>query len=128
MDEFGEKFIEIARDYSCANIQRILFGESTNDEEAKFSSQVKMFSESQLAIISDLMRFALDEGLGNALWFFEDSKRSIFFTDSNGDTHNISEVSDGLCGELWTESGWIQRFSEFRNGIKPDSTSSSTTS
>lgn len=30
---------------------------------------------------------------------------------------NLAEISDGLCGELYTDDGWIGRFSQHKTSI-----------
>ena len=31
---------------------------------------------------------------------------------------NLAELSDGLCGELYGEDGWIERFSGYPASLK----------
>lgn len=48
------------------------------------------------------------QGVFNFLFLFEeDDKKEILVSGKN-----ITEISDGLSGELFTEDGWISRFSK----------------
>jgi hypothetical protein len=39
-------------------------------------------------------------------------------TSNSGNELSLREISDGLCGELYTEDGWIERFSKYPPSIK----------
>lgn len=126
LDEFGAKFIEYAWDDSVRVSSRILSGKSMNAEEGSLCKRSEHFTQEDRAIIGDLMRFSLEQGLGNTLWFFEDQQLPILFEDSTGQKNDITSLSDGLCGELPTKDGWIQRFSQFKAGIQPNNDESVT--
>ncbi|MBP1937641.1 hypothetical protein [Paenibacillus sediminis] len=50
------------------------------------------------------------------LWFLEEEDSvDITFDNGSGETISIKEISDGLKGELFTEDGWISRFSRKKN-------------
>lgn len=66
------------------------------------------FDNEQIDIIKWLISKVVDEGLYNILFMLEDHedlKLSVPETD-------IKEESDGLPGELYTEDGWIPRYSD----------------
>jgi hypothetical protein len=59
---------------------------------------------------------AIERTVGNFLSFFDENNYGIIFRDEEGREHDIQAMSDGLVGELYTEDGWIARFSSFNEG------------
>ncbi|EFS6814276.1 hypothetical protein JR617_000290 [Listeria monocytogenes] len=53
----------------------------------------------------------VDNTLFNILTMFEQSEDKLTLLANH---ENIIEASDGLAGELFTEDGWISKFSQFQ--------------
>ncbi|MDF2859636.1 MAG: hypothetical protein K0Q87_5487 [Neobacillus sp.] len=64
-------------------------------------------------MFNDVVPKIVDTTLHHLLWTFEQNEL-IDINVANGDSKQISikEISDGLAGELYTEDGWISRFSD----------------
>lgn len=59
---------------------------------------------------------SIDIAMSQFLWFLEEEDSvDITFDNGSGETISIKEISDGLKGELFTEDGWISRFSRKKN-------------
>ncbi len=58
------------------------------------------------------MDATIDDCLHEFLFMLENNSDNLelVFTASDGSPINIVETSDGLCGELYTEDGWIEKF------------------
>jgi hypothetical protein len=55
----------------------------------------------------------VDSTLHNLLSFFEGAEDfMIAFKEDENNLVDLNEISDGLAGELFTDEGWISRFSD----------------
>jgi hypothetical protein len=82
------------------------------DEESKEISNSLTDKEKEL--IKRLVPKIVDTSLHHLLWTLEQNE-SLELTIYDGTKkENIAEISDGLTGELYTEDGWIYRFSNKR--------------
>src|SRR5262245_49878031 len=56
----------------------------------------------------------VDSVLHHLLWTLEQEEWINVSVEVDGETtSSIREISDGLAGELYTEDGWIARFSQY---------------
>ena len=61
---------------------------------------------------------AVDNCLHYFLYMFEEYQDEIDLVFADGDKkHILAEISDGLSGELYTEDGWIEKYSEYPTSI-----------
>jgi hypothetical protein len=47
----------------------------------------------------------------------EEDVLKILLSDKDGNTCDIKEASDGLPGELYSDLGWISRFTKKRHSL-----------
>ncbi len=73
------------------------------------------FSLQQREAPRTLCAHLTDHVLHETLSFFEQSERWRL-ADEAGE--NLAELSDGLCGELYGEDGWIEKFSGYPASLK----------
>lgn len=70
------------------------------------------FSPEQLNVIRGCVRASVDEGIHSFLFALHNAcEEGILEITVNG--KRITDLSDGLHGELFTEDGWQARFSQF---------------
>ena len=78
------------------------------------------------------MRFAayvVDDTLAFLLGTIEEARFSgleVQVKDSDGETHVLEQISDGLEGELYTSDGWIARFGTSYTEVRDGETSNGT--
>lgn len=79
-----------------------------------FSLHSLISASGQSELIKDLVPEIVDTTIHNLLWTLE-QEEMIDVTvnvDVDGKLASLKDVSDGLAGELYTEDGWIFRFSK----------------
>lgn len=118
LDTFGELLISQVRDRTIEQWEKILTG------QLKSKRAVNLYKEAQLKLdnsafemVTNLVNQIVDSTLHNFLDLCEqEDKINILFKTSDGeeDTQEIEikDISDGLAGELYTEDGWILRYSK----------------
>ena len=98
LDDFGKKFIEYVRDKPISQIDTAFLSEEGREK------------------IYAITPFIVDTVIAHALDFFQDDRRGQIVVKTEDQSEvNISEVSDGLAGELYGDDGWVKKYSQQRD-------------
>ncbi|KOR89233.1 hypothetical protein [Paenibacillus solani] len=109
---FGEYLVKRVRDEAIDDWERILSGKMKDQGSQQVFQALKSFDAEQLKFIFNMFPKIIDTTLHHLLWSLEQEEDINVMIKSNDHVFvNIKEVSDGLAGELYTEDGWISRFS-----------------
>lgn len=113
LDYFGEIIIKRVRDEAIDDLERIISGKMKGTVNERIYARTSTFSPNDLEFIEDLLRRAVDRTLHHLLWTFEQEENLNIAINSETETvESVRDISDGLAGELYTEDGWIARFSK----------------
>lgn len=98
IDEMKDRVIHSKNGPISKEINRIAVDRSISDKEKL------------LAIIPIAVDYAID----NFLWMLEDERifQLLFKDPETGNQVDINAISDGLSGEIYSDEGWINRFSK----------------
>lgn len=108
LDKFGELYITEVYDKSVKMFEMMFDGRMKGLTAQSVRDKITIFSEEQKKIVLWLISKAVEKCVHNTLCMFdEDSEVNLLYHQEN-----ISELSDGLAGELYSEDGWISRFSK----------------
>lgn len=112
LDFFGQILIERIRDEAIDDWERISQGKMRDDESKIIFETLRSLSPEQVQFIIHLFPKIVDTTLHHLLWTLEQEESlNVLVKDGESKLQNIKEISDGLAGELYTEDGWISRFS-----------------
>jgi hypothetical protein len=119
--EAGRRIISFVRDHVIDQYDRTERGEMRAAHFRALHVDLERFTESERARIREVVVHAVDATLATFLWMCEGREGFWLDTSIEGTgSRNLAEISDGLSGELWTEDGWIAKFSRFgRNKYSP---------
>lgn len=107
LDEFGKVFIKETRDLSINNMNKKLYGQIINEEGKELHNKFDGFTDEQKNVIKNIVSKTVDTVIDNFLFMIEQHDEiALLYNDVN-----LNEASDGLSGELYTEDGWIQKYS-----------------
>jgi len=109
LDKFGQLITENLRDSALNRCLDIEAGVIKSEECLALTKELSTLSESQLKIVKRLVTKCIDTGVHDFLFAIDEVQDALPIL-VNGD--NIAEESDGLQGEIFTEDGWYERFSE----------------
>lgn len=113
LDYFGQVLMREIRDEAIDDWERIFQGKMRDNESKKNFQTVNTFSPEQVQFIVDMFPKIIDTAIHHLLWTLEQEEDINVLIKAEGNkVVNIREVSDGLSGELYTEDGWISRFSK----------------
>ena len=112
---FGQILMKYVRDETISTWDMMLEGKMKGLTAQEVTSKMSSFSSEQVEILKWMLPKIVDQNLHNLLIMFEENDELFLGVNSeNGELEEIKEISDGLAGELYTEDGWIQRFSKER--------------
>ncbi|ADZ85084.1 hypothetical protein QTL86_22675 [Cellulosilyticum sp. ST5] len=110
LSRFGEILISDVRDRTIRSYDMRINGKMKDESSQKLYSEVEQLDITQRQLIERIVPQIVDLSIHNMLCMLEEHSN----IDMQIEGESISEISDGLSGELYTEDGWIQRFSNQR--------------
>ena len=108
LDFFGELLMNRVRDEAIYDWERIIEGQTKAKESIEIHNSL---SDKEKDLIRRLVPKVVDTKLHHLLWTLEQDDSLELLVNDGTKKENIAEISDGLTGELYTEDGWIYRFS-----------------
>lgn len=115
LDEFGELIIKDVRDEQIFKHDAALSSALKSKHANWMRENLKDFTPRQLDVLRKIVVRSIDGTIQNFLWTFEQNKKiTIDGRLLSEQIINIAELSDGLSGELYSEDGWIFRFSRYK--------------
>jgi hypothetical protein len=118
LDKFGQLLMTKVRDEAISDWDRIVDGRMKSQRASELHQAVATFSEEQQKVFLSLVPEVVDTVLHHLLWMF-DQRNDVMLGVRSDDKkiENLKEISDGLPGELYSDEGWIARFSKARKTI-----------
>ena len=115
LDLFGRILIQRIRDEAIEEWYDILNGKKKGVTAKKIQKLLTSFDEEQLDVLRQIIPEIVDTTLHYLLWTLEQENSINVFVEINGEMNsNIRDVSDGLAGELYSEDGWIAKYSKYK--------------
>ncbi len=113
LDRFGQLLVSEVRDVAVAVALKSLRGQMKDQASKQLEAELAKVPESTRKQFETFATDLVDSTLHDLLSFFEGSEDFwIAFKDDEDNLIDLNEVSDGLAGELFTDEGWISRFSD----------------
>lgn len=118
LDEFGKEYIHQVRDRVITKYLMTKSGKMKSAECQLLHKQLLKLTPDQIKLVDQVVADVIETQLHHCLFMFETStKWAIVEKDSaekEGMDH-LAEVSDGLAGELYSDEGWIAKFSKYKS-------------
>ncbi|MNG10573.1 hypothetical protein D3C84_940500 [compost metagenome] len=119
LDYFGQIIVSGARDASIGFWERLLEGKiKSAGSKLLYEELQKEFDHSQREIVLLIISQVVDTTVHNFLWTIEQTDDIDLIRSQEQGSMSLKSQSDGLTGELYSEDGWILRFSQ-KNYIEP---------
>ena len=110
LDEFGKIFINEVRDKSIEEMQKRIDGSMKGESAKLVQEKVDKFNYEQKEFLKYILSLTVNNTLHNFLWMIEQyDELKLLYNDTD-----IREESDGLTGELYTEDGWIEKYTKYK--------------
>jgi hypothetical protein len=105
------------RDEAIDHIERIIDGRMKGRDavDIRLLLQKQQQCESLLKV---LLPYVVDVTLHTCLSLFEQEDHlRLMARAADGDLVDVAEISDGLAGELYSEDGWIAKYSRYPQSL-----------
>lgn len=119
LDEFGKEYMHQVRDRVITKYLMTKSGKMKSAEDQALHKHFLKLNPDQVKVVDQIVSDIIETQLHHCLFMFEASDQwAIVKKDSaeNAELDHLAEVSDGLAGELYSDEGWIAKFSKY----KPD--------
>jgi len=115
IDVFGSNLMNSVRDRSIKRVDDILLGDVKAKSLIELHQSLKSFDSHQIDSIRTVIIETIDNVIFNTLSMLEENRNNLKLQilDQGIDT-NLVDISDGLPGELFSDDGWIARFSKYK--------------
>jgi hypothetical protein len=114
LDKFGKLLMTQVRDESISDWKLIVDGQMKDEDSKRICARLSEFTPHQRDVLLGLVPEIVDTVLHHLLWTLEQEGDvvQIGVRAKGGFVSSLNEVFDGLAGELYSEDGWIARFSK----------------
>ena len=110
LDVFGMLISEDLRDAALNRFLNIESGHCGSDRANELHKKLSSLSESDRELIRKVLTDVVDSSIHDFLFAIQASNRVKVLVDDM----NVVDLSDGLNGEIFTEDGWFERFSQHK--------------
>ena len=109
-EKLGKLISQELRDKALNRYLDLESGRLKSPSTQELMSKLSEFSSDQKELVRKLLTECIDTGIHDFLFALEEENEEIKVT-VNG--HDIANESDGLSGEIYTEDGWFEKYSEY---------------
>lgn len=115
LNRFGELLMGMVRDRAIVDWDMIIDGRMKGRTAQEAARRLSVVRPEEIEVLRWLVPQIVDTTLHYLLWMLEQERSvAVVVKTEAGTVENVEEVSDGLCGELYSNDGWIRRFSRQR--------------
>lgn len=107
LNDFGKYIIQEVRDITIDEINIIIDNNLNGEYLEKFHNVISNLSSEERNLIKNLVPRIVDTTLHYMLFMIEQHQEISL----NFENEELKDISDGLCGELYGNDGWIRKFS-----------------
>ena len=117
LDTFGQLLMSEVRDESIIRYQNILNGTLKPQYAQRLHKEIIESCDGNLDAVEKLARSVVDNVIFNFLSMLEEHSGNLKLVHVTGlKRTNLNSISDGLAGELFSDDGWITKYSK-ENGL-----------
>ncbi len=113
LDKFGEFFIRNLRDKMLDDLEMLLAGSWKAPAVQNLQERLTAMSDDQRETIREAAEHLITTGMHDFLFALQEDSDTDGSVQVEVDGVDVAQTSDGLHGEIFTENGWIERFSEY---------------
>lgn len=114
LEKFGHLLMTEVRDETLEKYEMISSGKLKSSIALELHNKLSTLDQEQLSVVMGIVMSSIDDTIHNFLWMFEQYEDIVqVICHEDEITANLNDISDGLSGELYTDDGWITRFSKY---------------
>lgn len=114
LEKFGKTYINFVRDKVINGMNQIILGEYKGYSGQILQKKIES-TQNNTEILKDVITATVDKCLHYTLFMLEEyqDEMRLVVKDQDNAEHSLVDISDGLCGELYTEDGWIEKYTKY---------------
>lgn len=109
LEQFGSIYMAEVRDRSIFLLENLMQGKIKAPRFRSLQDELIMLNDKDAELVKHLVVALIDNTLHNTLFLLEEHPEYELINNDD----NINDLSDGLSGELYTEDGWIEKYSKY---------------
>lgn len=115
LDLLGQKIMKNVRDQVIFEFESTLSGKMKSANAISLHRSLSDFEEKQIDTLKEFVLTSIDDAIYQFLNLLEQDENSLKLLISDGNMEkNVVTISDGLSGELFSDDGWIAKFSKYK--------------
>jgi len=111
LDKLGKLISEDLRDSALSRYLDIESGSLRSKKAMGLNKELSSFSEEQKEIVRKILTNSIDAGIHDFLFALEEGQSEVRVMVEGED---MADLSDGLQGEIFTEDGWFEKYSRYK--------------
>jgi hypothetical protein len=117
LEHFGALLMKRVRDITIKEMKEGLIHSRNGSISKEINRIAEEKSISEKEKLFAIIPITVDLAIHYFLWMIEEGSnlKLIYKDPETGIEVNVNEISDGLSGEIFTDEGWINRFSKAGN-------------
>ena len=112
VENFGKKLIQIVWDNTIVQMDMIFNGKMKSKDAQILNKKIIKLNEEGKLLLKEITMETIRRNIFNLLNFFEEEEKYFIGFNDKKTMVDIKEVSDGLAGELYGETGWIKKYNK----------------
>lgn len=113
LDKFGKIFVQGTRDTMLEELERLFARQAKAPALQDLQESLQSFSDAERNVIRELVDELAITSMHAFLFSLQESSDLDEGIELRVDGQEIAKISDGLHGEIFTDEGWIKRFSRY---------------
>lgn len=115
LDKFGNLIVENLRDKQIDWFRGLIQGKWRSQESKELHDKLSKLTQEEKQVVADVLEKVLEKSMHDFLFAVQESNDIDSGLKVFMDGENVAELSDDLHGEIFTEDGWIERFSRYKS-------------
>ncbi|WP_417888156.1 DUF6547 family protein [Zunongwangia sp.] len=107
--------IDNLRDKQIDWFKGLIQGKWRSQESKEFHAKLSKLTQEEKQVVADVLEKILEKSMHDFLFAIQESNDLDSGLKVFMDGENVAELSDVLHGEIFTEDGWIERFSRHKS-------------
>jgi len=120
LDVLGKLLVEEVFDQSCRYLQVVICRGMRGQKPDPLHEAYASLDDESATVLRRFLLEAVDQTFAQFLHFLDMHEFPLPVEVESGRIVDLKGVSDGLDAEPYNEGGWIERYSQFKDGITPE--------
>ncbi len=122
LDKFGRLIVDKLKDKQIDWFKGLIQGKWSSQESKELHAKLSKLTQEEKQVVADVLEKVLENSMHDFLFAIQESNDLDSGLKVFMDGENVAELSDGLHGEIFTEEGWIERFSRHKSVYENNNT------